>query len=228
MTTATLTETDIRVRDAVLRQLEWDPEVDASGVGVTAKDRVVTLTGSIDTYSGKLAAERAAKRVRGVRAVANDIDVRLKLERTDADIANDAVRSLEMRSTIPENVQAVVHNGYITLTGKGHWMFQKVHAEKAVRHIRGVRGVFNHIGIVPIAAERDVRQRIVDALSRNADVDAGRIKVGVEGEVAVLSGTVTTSFQREVAGRAAADAPGITFVDNRIAVEPPDGPDEMC
>jgi osmotically-inducible protein OsmY len=228
MTTANLSETDMRVRDSVLRQLEWDPEVDASAVGAAAKDRVVTLTGYIDTYAGKLAAERAAKRVRGVRAVANDIEVRLKLERTDPDIAKDAVRALELRSTVPDNVQVVVHSGYITLTGKGNWMFQKVSAEKAVRHIKGVRGVKNHIDVVPIAAERDVRHRIVEALHRNADVDARHVTVSVSGDVATLSGSVGTWFQRESAERAAAGAPGITLVDNRIAVEPPDGPDELC
>lgn len=228
MTTANLTETDIRVRDAVLQQLEWDPEVDASGVGVTAKDRVVTLTGCIDTCSGKLAAERAAKRVRGVRAVANDIDVRPTLERTDADIARDAVRALDLRSTIPDSVQAVVHNGYVTLTGSGSWVFQKVHAEKAVRHIRGVRGVFNHIDIVPIVAERDVRQRIVEALRLNADVDASHVTVGVTADVATLTGCVTTWVQRDAAERAAASAPGIRLVDNRLTVEPLDAPDEIC
>ena len=103
MTTATLTEADVRVRDAVMRQLDWDPEVDASAVGVAAKNGTVTLSGFIDTYSGKLAAERAAKRVHGVRAVANDIEVRLRLERTDADIAQDAARALELRSMIPES-----------------------------------------------------------------------------------------------------------------------------
>jgi osmotically-inducible protein OsmY len=135
MAIAHLAETDMRVRDSVLRQLEWDPQVDASAIGVAAKDRAVTLTGYIDTYSGKLAAERAAKRVRGVRAVANEIEVRPKLERTDADIALDAVRSLELRSTVPDSVQATVHHGHVTLTGKALWEFQRRDA-KAVRHIR--------------------------------------------------------------------------------------------
>ncbi len=147
VTTATLTEADVRVRDAVMRQLDWDPEVDASAVGVAAKNGTVTLTGFIDTYSGKLAAERAAKRVHGVRAVANDIEVRLRLERTDADIAQDAARALELHSMIPETVQAVVHNGHLTLTGKVEWLYQKESAERAVRHIRGVRGVLNHITV---------------------------------------------------------------------------------
>lgn len=219
MTTATLTETDVRLRDAVMRQLEWDPEVDASAVGVAAKSGTVTLTGFIDTYSGKLAAERAAKRVHGVRAVANDIDVRLRLERTDADIAQDAARALELRSTIPEGVQAIVHSGRVTLTGKVDWLFLKQSAENAVRHIRGVRGVLNHIGVVPRAVVRDVRHLIVKALHQNADVDARHITVTVSGDTATLTGVVGTWLQRESAERAAAHAPGIAQVDNRIIVQ---------
>lgn len=232
MATGSLTDRDIRVRDAVMRQLEWDPEVDASGVGVAAKGGAVTLTGYIDTYSGKLAAERAAKHVDGVRAVANDIEVRLKLDRTDVDIANDAVRALELRSTIPNGVQAVVHNGHVTLTGKVNWLFQKRDAEKAVRHIRGVRVVLNHIDVAPQAVVRDVHRRIVQALHRNADVDARHVTVTVSGETATLTGTVGTWLQRESAERAAANAPGIGQVENRIVVESPYQPSadesEIC
>jgi osmotically-inducible protein OsmY len=217
--TATLTEADVRVRDAVTRQLDWDPEVDASAVGVAAQHGTVTLTGFIDTYSGKLAAERAAKRVHGVRAVANDIEVRLRLERTDADIAQDVTRALELRSMIPEAVQAVVHEGHVTLTGKVDWLYQKESAERAVRHIRGVRGVFNHITVAPRAAVRDVRHRIVKALHQNADLDARHITVSVSDNTATLTGTVGTWLQRESAERAAANAPGVAHVDNRITVQ---------
>jgi osmotically-inducible protein OsmY len=219
MTTASLSDADVKVRNAVMRQLEWDPEVDASAVGVAAKDGTVTLTGYINSYSGKLAAERAAKRVRGVRGVANDIEVRLKLARVDTDIAADAVLALELRSTVPETVQAAVHNGYVTLTGKVNWMYQKRDAEKAVRHLRGVRDVLNHIVVAPGALERDVRHRIVAALHRNANLAAERITVNVVGDKAILSGRVGSFLQRESAERAAADAPGITNVENRIAVE---------
>jgi len=219
MTTATLTETDVRVRDAVMRQLEWDPEVDASAVGVTATHGTVTLSGFIDTYSGKLAAERAAKRVHGVRAIANDIAVRLRLERTDADIAQDAARALELRSAIPETVQAVVHHAHITLTGTVEWLYQREIAERAVRHIRGVRGVLNRVTVMPKAAALDVRLRIVNALRQNADLDARQVTVTVSGNTATLTGTVGTWLQRESAERAAANAPGIAHVDNRIAVQ---------
>jgi osmotically-inducible protein OsmY len=147
MSTATLTDFDMHVRDRVLQQLDWDPEVDASGIGVAAKDGVVTLSGYIDTCSGKLAAERAARHVRGVRGVANDLEVRLVLGRTDTDIASDAVRALELRGIVPETVQAIVHNGHVTLTGETRWLYQAREAERAVRHVPGVRGVFNHVGV---------------------------------------------------------------------------------
>lgn len=231
MVTAALTNTDIAVRDAVMRQLDWDPKVDASAIGVAAQGGTVTLTGYINSYAGKLAAERAAKRVRGVRGVANDIEVRLKLERTDTDIAANVVNALELHSTIPDGVQAAVHNGYVTLTGTVDWMFQKQDSERVVRHIRGVRNVMNHIGIAPRAVERDVRHRIVEALHRNADLDARHVRVTVAGDCATLTGTVATWLQRDTAERAAADAPGIRAVDNRIVIEPPKGverEEEIC
>ena len=228
MSTATLSDADVRVRDGVLRQLEWDPRIEASAIGVSAKDGAVTLTGYIDSYAGKLAAERAAKRVRGVRAVANDIEVRLKLGRTDADIAADVVRALELRSTIPETVQAAVHDGHVTLTGKVYWLFQSQDADRVVHHVRGIKGVQNYISVAPLAVVKDVRHRIVAALHRNANVDAQHILVSVTDDTAVLTGTVGTWLQREAAEEAAAEAPGIARVDNRLVVEPPAAVDEQC
>lgn len=230
MTTSTMTDKDVRVRDAVQQQLEWDPEVDASAIGVAAKDGSVTLTGYIDSYAGKLAAERVAKRVRGVRAVANDVEVRLKLGRTDADIAADAAHLLDLYASIPKGVQAAVHDGHITLTGTVAWLFQKRHAEKIVRHIRGVRGVFNHLGLAPRAVERDVHHRINAALHSNANLDAHRIAVSVDGDTATLTGTVRTWLERDAAELATADAPGIATVRNQIVVEPVESADtfEIC
>jgi osmotically-inducible protein OsmY len=209
------------VKNAVSRELDWDPAVDASAIGVAAEGGSVTLTGYIDTYAGKLAAERSAKSVRGVRAVANDLQVRLKIERTDADIAADAARALAIRSsTIPGSVQAVVHQAHVTLTGRVDSLFQKQEAEDAVRHIAGVRTVTNYIAVAPHAGVHDVQRRIVRALHRDADLDARGIAVTVSAGKAVLSGTVATCTQRELAERAAANAPGIAHVDNRIVVEP--------
>jgi osmotically-inducible protein OsmY len=233
MTTASLTGTDVRLRDAIIRQLDWDPEVDDSAVGVAAKDGMVTLTGFIDSYAGKLGAERAVKRIRGVRAVANDIIVRLKVDRTDADIATDAARALKLRPGIPESVQAAVHSGHVTLTGKVEWLVQKEHAEEVVRHIQGVRGVLNHIDVSPGTSQRDVRRRIIRALHRNADLDARHIDVAVDNDAVVLTGTVGSWSQRDAAERATGSAPGIRSVDNRIIVEPSEPhelepPDEIC
>jgi osmotically-inducible protein OsmY len=234
MTTASLTGTDLRLRDAVIRQLDWDPEVDDSAVGVAAKDGVVTLTGFIDSYAGKLAAERAVKRVRGVRVVANDIVVRVKVDRTDADIAADAARALKLHPGIPESVQAAVHNGHVTLTGKVEWLVQRERAEEVVRHIRSVRGVQNHVEVSSRTAQRDVRRRIVQALHRNADLDAHRIDVAIgDDDAVVLTGTVRSWSERDAAERAAGSAPGIRRVDNRILVEPSEPhevepPDELC
>jgi len=228
-----LTDSDVHVRNAVMRELERDPEVDAGAVGIAAKNGTVTLTGYIDTYSGKLAAERAAKRVHGVRAVANDVEVRLRLDRTDVDIATDAVRALELRDSIPVGVQAVVHNGHVTLTGKVNWLFQKRDAEKAVKHIRGVRHVSNYIAVVPQGLRRYVRRHIVEALHRNADVDARHLSVTLCGDTATLGGTVRTWLQRESAERAAASTAGVREVVNSIVVEPharpaPDSEDDIC
>ena len=233
MTTATQTGADARLREAVMRQLDWDPELDASAVGVAAKNGTVTLTGFIDSYSGKVAAERAAKRVHGVRAVTNDIDVRLRLERTDADIAQDTARALELHSTFPQSVQVAVHNGHVTLTGKVDWLYQRQSAAKAVRYVRGVRSVLNHITVAPRAVVGDVRHRIVKALHQNADVDARHISVTVSGDTATLTGVVGTWLQRDCAERAAASAPGIAHIDNRIIVQSfhdskMDDWDEMC
>ena len=226
MTTASITPTDIRLRENVVRQLDWSPEVDASAVGVAAKDGVVTLTGFVDSFTGKLAAERVVKQVRGVRAVANDIVVRLVVDRTDADIAQDATQALQLRPGIADNVQTVVHSGHVTLTGTVEWLFQKEQAEHAVRHVRGVRGVINHINVNAKAGTRDVHRRIVRALHRNADVDSRCIDVSVSNNVVTLKGTVRSWMQRQAAEEAAASAPGIRRVDNEIIVEPVEAHEE--
>jgi osmotically-inducible protein OsmY len=233
MSTAALTDLDTKTRAAVVRQLDWDPDVDASAVGVAARNGTVTLTGYIDTYAGKLAAERAAKRVHGVRAVANDLEVRLKLERTDADIAQDAARALTLRPTIPPTVQAVVHDGYVTLTGTVASVGIRQDAERAVRHLRGVRNVMNHVTVAPGRLPADVRREIVRALHENADVEARHIVVTLAGDVVTLTGTVATWFQRLAAERAAANAPGVTHVVNQLIVEPTparswEPTDELC
>jgi osmotically-inducible protein OsmY len=220
MTTAALTGADVRLRDAVIRELDWDPEVDDSAIGVAAKDGIVTLTGFIDSYAGQLAAERVTTRVRGVRAVANDITVRLKVDVTDTDIAAAAALALKLAPGIPSSVQPTVRNGRVTLTGHVEWLQQKVQAELAVRHVAGVLGVLNHIDVSPKTVQRDVRRRIVQSLHRNADLDARHVEVAVTGDVVTLTGTVGSWAQRDAAERGAGSAPGIRRVDNRLLVVP--------
>jgi osmotically-inducible protein OsmY len=229
MTIATRTHADQAVREGVERQLEWDSQVDASAIGVAVRDGAVTLTGFIDSYAGKLAAERAAKRVRGVRAVANDLQVRLRLERADDEIARDAAQALRLRTTLPESVQVVVHNGHITLTGSVGTLFQQAIAEEAVRHIRGVKGVVNRIQVWPRTSLTDLRREIVRTLHRDADVDARGIQVDIDGSTVTLAGTVQSWTERESAERAAAHAPGITRVENKIEVVwPEELVDDIC
>ena len=221
MTTATLTGTDLRLRKFVVRELDWDPDVDASAIGVSAQNGVVTLTGFVDTYAGKLAAERVAKRMRGVRAVANDITVRLAVDRTDADIAADAAAALKLQTTAADKVQIAVHHGHVGLTGTVEWFTQREAAAAAVHHVPGVRGVVNYIEVASKPAFRDVHRRIVSALHRNADLDARNLRVDVAGDVVTLTGTVGSWLQRDAAERGAASAPGIRRVQTQIVVAPP-------
>jgi osmotically-inducible protein OsmY len=220
MSTKEMTTADIKLRDNVMWQLGWDPEVDAAGIGVTARDATVTLTGYIGSYTGKLAAERAVKQVRGVRAVANDIEVTPAAGRTDTDIADDVAHALRVNQRIPSNVKASVHYGHVSLSGKVEWLYQKEAAEKAVRNIRGVRQVSNYIEVSPKAVARDIQKRIAKALHQNAAVDARHISIDVAEHTATLSGTANSWSERELAERAAAQAAGVTGVDNRIVVNP--------
>lgn len=220
MSTANVVQEATATRAAVMQQLDWDSQVEATDIGVTARGGVVTLTGFVDSYAGKLAAERAAKRVRGVRAVANDIQVRLRLERTDPEIAADIDAVLRLRPAVPDSVQAVVHAGHVTLTGLVPTFFVRALASEAVRHISGVRDVINYITVAPAASVRDLRRRIVHALHRSAEIDARGVVIEVDGSTVRLEGEVGSWAEMEAVEGAVAHAPGITNVDNRITIAP--------
>ena len=216
----TLTTPEQGLRDIVMRQLAWDPQVDATMIGVTNKEGIVTLTGYVDTYAARLAAERSARKVYGVKAVVNELVVKLAEERIDPDIAKDALHALANRVDVPLGITVTVRDGHIALGGRVQWNYQRVSAERAVKYLRGVRGVFNNIVVAPVVSPKDVETRILDALRRLADVDARRVHVAAEGPRVILSGFVRSWNEREEAERAAWTAPGVSKVDNRIAVIP--------
>lgn len=223
MATVTATRTDESIQGEVLAELKWDARVQPNEIGVTVKDGVVTLTGWVDSYTKRWAAEEAAHRVRGVVAVANDIEVRLpsSAERIDADIAAAATRALQWDASVPvENIEVTVSKGWVTLRGEVEWQFQRQDAERAVRRLAGVRGVTNLIRVKPRVkpSPEELRRKIEDALVRSAETDAERITVEVHGDKVTLKGTVRSWAEKEEAEQVAWSAPGVTSVDNQIVV----------
>jgi osmotically-inducible protein OsmY len=216
-------KSDSEIERDVRDELKWDPDLDASDIAVSVKHGVVTLAGFTHSYADRLEAESAAKRVAGVRAIANDIEVRLPSidQRPDPDIARDAVTALKSELPIShDKIKATVRDGWITLEGSAEWQYQKSAAENAVRKVKGVKGVINVITVKPKVQPSELKQKIQDAFKRNAEVDANRIQVEANGSEVVLKGTVRSWIEREEAERVAWSAPGVSRVDDRIVVSP--------
>ncbi len=214
---------DTDLRGDVVDELELEPSVDAAQIGVTAREGVVTLTGSVKSYSEKLTAERVAKRVHGVKAIANDIEVRLpgSSERTDSDIARAAVDALKWKTSVPDGrVTVSVTKGWVTLEGEVDWQYQKDAAFEAVHHLRGVKGVINLIALKPRVSATEVTSRIEAAFRRSAELDAHKVHVETHDGKVTLRGDLRSWSERQEAERTAWAAPGVTDVENLIMVTP--------
>lgn len=216
-------KTDSEIERDVKTELGWNPDLNSTDIAISVKNGVVTLAGFVPRYIDKYEAEKAAKRVAGVLAVANDIEIRLPAidQRPDPEIARDAVAAI--KSQLPfsyEQIKAVVRNGWVTLEGDVEWQHQRQTAERAVRPLKGVKGIINDIKIRPRVEPSDIKQKIQEAFRRSAEVDANQIIVETSGGEVILKGKVRSWVERDEAERVAWRAPGVTKVEDRIVVSP--------
>jgi osmotically-inducible protein OsmY len=212
---------DSDIKRDVEAELQSDPTVDATDIALAVKNGVVTLTGFVRSYSEKLEAEAAAKRVAGLVGLANDLEVRLSAadQRPDPEIARDAVAALRARLPVSANqIRVVLNKGWVTLEGQVEWNYQREEAERTVRRLKGVRGVINTIQLEPSVEPSEIKRKIEDAFRRSAEIDASRITIETNGGEVILKGAVRSWAERQEAERAAWKAPGVTRVVNHIAI----------
>jgi osmotically-inducible protein OsmY len=209
------------LREDVVAELEFEPSIDATEIGVTVDNGVVTLSGHVPNYTQKIAAEKAAQRVKGVRAVAVDLVVRLPAEakHDDDKIAGRAANILSWSVGVGDDVKVIVDDGWVTLSGEVAWFYQKEEAERLIRQLEGVIGVSNAITLRSKVQAPDVQQRIAEAFKRNADLESARIHVDVSGSTITLSGKVKAWYERKMAEDAAWAIPGVTDVRDNIVLQ---------
>ena len=210
---------DKSLRDDILAELDWQPGVDSTDIGVLVDDGVVTLTGHVPSYAQRLLAELTARRVRGVRAVVEQIEVRPREAESDEDLAHRVLAILEWDVRLPhEDIQVRVSHGVVTLGGRVEWDYQRRAAADAVHRLQGVRNVVNQIELRSAVPPMDVQQRIEAALDRYADIEARNVKVEVSGRKVVLKGVVRAPAERAIVERAAWSAPGVQSVEDQLEV----------
>jgi osmotically-inducible protein OsmY len=212
---------DKLLRQEIIDELDFDPTIEAAHIGVAVDDGVVTLTGHVKSYAEKIAAERAVKRVKGVKGIAEEIEVRYAGEKKTADdqIARRALDILAWDTTIPDDkVQVKVQNGWVTLSGDVDWQYQKDSAQRAVRRLSGVIGISNMIAVKPNVTAMDVKLKIESAIKRSAELDAQSIRVSTSGSKVTLEGRVKDWHERDLAEKTAWAVPGVTAVEDRIVV----------
>ena len=215
-------KTNETLQKDVQEAIKWEPLLNAAEIGVTAKDGVVTLTGTVDSYAKKLEAEDAAKNVAGVKAVAEEIMIAFNgaAKHSDTQIATEVVNAFTFNWEVPEDkVHVKVEHGWITLTGEVPWNYQKEAARKAVRNLAGVMGVTNNVTIKAGLHDALEKMDIERALNRNWSIDSQDIEVTVSGNSVTLNGTVDSIYQRDEAGRIAWNAPGVRTVDNELVID---------
>jgi osmotically-inducible protein OsmY len=216
-------KTDIQLKADVMAELAWDPAINATAIGVQVKDGVVALSGHLDSYAGKHAVEKAVRRVSGVRGIAVELDVKLAPDhrRSDSEIAQAALHALRLHTWVPEDqIKVEVEDGWVTLSGEVNWHYEIASAEQCVRRLLGVRGLTNKLTVKSRLSENDVSADIIAALTRQAQRDAMRIDIGVEGGVVTLSGDVHSMAEHDAAINAAWSTRGVSRVVDRLTVRP--------
>jgi len=218
-------KTDSQIQQDVMDQLKWEPYLNAAQIGVAVKNGIVTLSGQVDTYSKKLIAENAAKKISGVKAIAEDIQIGVSpaYNKTDAEIAEAVLNALKWHTAVQEEkIKVKVEDGYVRLEGEVEWNFQRKNAASAIETLAGVRSVINLITVKPKISSSDIEEKINEAFKRSATIDAGKITAEVIGSKAILRGKVRSFAEKEDAENAAWFAPGITAVDSKIEIEIPE------
>lgn len=216
-------KTDLEIQQDVMNELKWQPFLKSANIGVAVKNGIVTLSGNVDNYSQKIEAEKAAKKVTGVKAIAEDIQIGVSpaLEKTDIDIAESVMNALKWHAAVPEDrIKVKVENGIVTLDGEVEWEYQRTSAKKAVNNLLGVRNLVNLITIKPRLTAFDVRAKINEALHRTATVDAERVSIEVDDRKIILRGKVRSFAEKEDVEDAAWCAPGVSKVESHLEVEP--------